>query len=943
MIKFRGGNAIPIGRNTFLMRGRTHEQGGIDIGNQLEVEDNEVVKFNKGSVKVLSAQPILNGMAPSMLALRGGSFNKLFNTQEYIKKKIGINDDGSKKALGGDTDEPLSKQYDELRKKYKESVEKYNTLFNKAFEGKDYIEQDINYFTYMPKANKAKIEKDNIKNQLTDLTLDMFPQLSKLTHVSDTEEGTIRYFKNNGIYLRDNKEITDYFKSYIDSKGMDRILENQKTWYNNRHPFRKYIEPAETNKLRGYLRDNIKNPIRIFGISGYPEMSSFLYNAPKAPSLNRSIFLYEARPRQNDEFITEEALGHEFAHGVQPGIQTNAQKEVLDQNTNTEKGHDSKYSEKHADSWGLKWLLYKEGIYDSRSDKDVTPEQIREIREKYPNLRIFKQFEGDDNKLSWYLNHIASNTNNKQSNNKVLAKFGGNYIMRGGGKQNRNIYNSLPENVQSKLKLIGARSDDNIKKLVYYLGSQKGVKDNATANRLNMAAAATSFMLHRRAPLDDRYVELKQYLYPDATDENGNPLFEETTDNTGFDYTRFIKDNLGDINVKTYKGILNPRGEYLIDGKYRDYITGLAKANKHIYGNADVENAVKQYNDFYEQNEESVNYRNRNDVANYIQKYKMDKKGNIYVDASDLYDFDNSEQGKLMQKVGTPYILRQPNIPVRFIDDYETLSNDALYNMDNMSKIIEASMKKFGGMKNTIHITPFTGKLPQYKCGGVSKKPFGGQDWLQLGNTIGNIGFGLATGIMNNRALNKMQYAPKLIPQQAMKIKTNYNINPQVKTVNDITGRMINDTVRNTASSRGTLQRVNLLRNNAMNQLSSLYGSKENAETQLINQDIANRQGIANTNIQNFNNWRAGKVAFENDIRDKKVTNWANVMQQGSAAINNFANYFGKSRADANNFALTLATNPEAAKILLKDDYSSNDLQATLKALSNYYLKGYRI
>lgn len=83
-----GGIALPLGNNTFLMRGRLHSQGGIGIGNggknDIEVEDGEVVKFNKDNIQVLSDQPMLNGISPANALLAGGNFNKIFKAQQNI-------------------------------------------------------------------------------------------------------------------------------------------------------------------------------------------------------------------------------------------------------------------------------------------------------------------------------------------------------------------------------------------------------------------------------------------------------------------------------------------------------------------------------------------------------------------------------------------------------------------------------------------------------------------------------------------------------------------------------------------------------------------------------------------------------------------------------------------------------------------------------------------
>ena len=102
-----GGIAFPIAPGYFLMKGRTHEQGGIGIGNNLEVEDGEIIKTNKKSLKVLSNAPIMNGISPAQMALGGlnnGTFEKRFNQgfkyQERFKDKNGLKDDGTKSKYG---------------------------------------------------------------------------------------------------------------------------------------------------------------------------------------------------------------------------------------------------------------------------------------------------------------------------------------------------------------------------------------------------------------------------------------------------------------------------------------------------------------------------------------------------------------------------------------------------------------------------------------------------------------------------------------------------------------------------------------------------------------------------------------------------------------------------------------------------------------------------
>ena len=96
----RGGTAVPIKKNTFLLKGRKHNTGGIVIGkgkNSIEAEGEEVVQITPKQLKVFSAQPILNGNSPAELVQKGVEPSKVFNAQESFKDRNGLNDDGTKK------------------------------------------------------------------------------------------------------------------------------------------------------------------------------------------------------------------------------------------------------------------------------------------------------------------------------------------------------------------------------------------------------------------------------------------------------------------------------------------------------------------------------------------------------------------------------------------------------------------------------------------------------------------------------------------------------------------------------------------------------------------------------------------------------------------------------------------------------------------------------
>lgn len=101
----RGGVALPLDKTDYyLVRGRKHEQGGIDIGKNprtgLEVEDGEIVHVGDKELRVFSAEPILGGVSPSQLVMRGVNPDKVFAAQERFKQVNGIKDDGTKAPFG---------------------------------------------------------------------------------------------------------------------------------------------------------------------------------------------------------------------------------------------------------------------------------------------------------------------------------------------------------------------------------------------------------------------------------------------------------------------------------------------------------------------------------------------------------------------------------------------------------------------------------------------------------------------------------------------------------------------------------------------------------------------------------------------------------------------------------------------------------------------------
>lgn len=134
-----GGTAIPIKKDSFLLKGRKHNTGGIVIGkgkNSIEAEGDEVVQITPKQLKVFSAQPILNGNSPAELVQKGVEPSKVFNAQESFKDRNGLNDDGTKKKRNMRTITGKKKLGGLSRKKdYGSDKKPYPSVKSKDFAG----------------------------------------------------------------------------------------------------------------------------------------------------------------------------------------------------------------------------------------------------------------------------------------------------------------------------------------------------------------------------------------------------------------------------------------------------------------------------------------------------------------------------------------------------------------------------------------------------------------------------------------------------------------------------------------------------------------------------------------------------------------------------------------------------------------------------------------
>lgn len=217
-------------------------------------------------------------------------------------------------------------------------------------------------------------------------------------------------------------------------------------------------------------------------------------------------------------------------------------------------------------------------------------------------------------------------------------------------------------------------------------------------------------------------------------------------------------------------------------------------------------------------------------------------------------------------------------------------------------------IKKLNNIPNNINnkFSPAAGHFNKITLGDI----IGG-----VTNTIGSI----TNYNSNRRTLNNMKYSSAPIPIQAKKLKTRFNINPQLDKIREYLKATNRDIDANTASSRVALARKGIARTNALLQTNNLYATKENAETQLLNQDNMNQQNVAARNVEMYNRWREGKSNFDNMLLEKRAENTSDLIRGLTTTVQDIIGGVEQRRNINNTLSTIAAANPNVTAEILKD------------------------
>lgn len=783
-----GGIAIPIGNNMYYMKGRKHEQGGIDIGpnnnNGLEVEGEEVVQVKPNELKVFSSVPFLRGNSPAELVLGGANPNTIFNAQERYKDMNRLNDDGTKYKCGGRKKAELGTEND---------IPKYGNS------------------EFLDNWNAARLATGIFDNQLGDGKIEKQAESRNTAKVYTNPKvfGMISA-KNEFInkYGNDNTKLSNNIKDII---GRSKTIQN-------------YIN-----------KDNI-------GGTYYPAGHT-LYIKPDNYALDNTIF------------------EHEAAHASNANEQENKISEITGYNS------DSSYLFKPTEIYSRMTQFRKANNINPSTvwNKDT----IKELRNNSKDYDLFNVF--DDDTMIRLFNEVASVNNNNLTNpyvdtNKThITKYGGNVNNKkryGGGMNyiiNGNVKNSL-RHIRPKAKLGDWFRINNTK---YKIGDTFNYKgQNYIVNDRNEAVPVST----------------------NLTKANPDAILNAIT------AAEWMKNNTFSPNID---------------------LTNKQKSNNTKANNTKANNIAKSVQ--YTPNPDLVDIPQLNvgNIATYFYTPKTDstpRKGRTTTTTSSSANLVKS----IPDNTSLSVAYTQPDkisIP-RFTEDiYKRPSlSDLAKEIEDVDFIDIPRQSTKPNLKDRI----------KYRLNNIFGD-FTTNDWLDLGaNTASSLISAIASGAILNNMPNaslptmtvaQMSALPEITVEElkelekpatvtAAKLKTRYNINPQLAEIEDNLRRNINEIDRNTADSRVALarkQRASISSQQAKNQLE---GQKENIETELINRDRLNQQQVALHNVNAYNQWTQSKAqqALAN-ANLKLAANRANIanklaVNQYNTTAQNAANQF---------------------------------------------------
>lgn len=863
-----GGIAQPLGNNFFYMNGRKHSQGGIDIGPSdktgIEVEGGEVVETNGNELKVYSAQPILNGASPAQLVMGGANPNKVFKAQEDFKDRNGINDDGTKAKYG----------------KEKYVAKSDNTRVTPIMESPRNSGIKQGDFIYYPETYRIAnntLEKVHARKEVNMTPLEQInPEFDILLSGAGVLRGVDKATK---VAMALDKNISRTSQKAI-TKGRDAL------GYYSISPNIRYnlsvnngrkalgVKPAKLLEApKKQLTSNIgkyKDFVNILDSDGkvidipdvlqtnIDDTRAFLktFNKWNARYGYDPIPLSAAKnPKQADKLIKDRLLEH---------------------NTFVRGVHETGNEE------NINNILRRNGI-EPTAENGITDDELKEYIEskgihpehkKYNVITSEKLVKSSRNKGNPYQHFIFTGDVGKQGLD-VVDIVDVNSDKFKGIPYSRDHFGKYAKGYSRKSRKLGGKNmivsiSGNVKNgLIHSPSSTGGLRDK-------FAVGGTRINRHGRTWEYDEQVEA--YV----------PITNRTINRTS-----------------TYPINKSARGETIVGSDYT-FRNGRWSKNNNVNNN-------------------KLNI----DNGNRRPQYYAERRSPLFEDGAGITSglvragwSHGNNKGASMNNTNIPSLSKTKSSGKtprggrsKSSQSTQSISTKtpptAVYNR-NLPKV-EASIPTTLPISTN---TPAQGTTSSNSKGQGKFKNLTTADWIGLGS---NVAGSLASYFASKIAINKMRGPGQPTLISANKLKAKYNINPQLDRIRENKFEAYRDIDSNTASSRVSLARKQRVRNAAGQAANELYGNKENIETNLINQDRRNQQSVRQFNAQQYNQYIDRKAAFDNGIREAKVTNINNLFSGINAGIQDMISRYENRKALNNTIGAMRASAPNVDDRIMRD------------------------
>lgn len=864
-----GGIAQPLGNNFFYMNGRKHSQGGIDIGPNdktgIEVEDGEVIETNGNELKVYSAQPIINGVSPAKLVMGGANPNKVFKAQEDFKDRNGINDDGTKAKYG----------------KEKYVAKSDNTRVTPIMESPRNSGIKQGDFIYYPETYRIAnntLEKVPARKEVNMTPLEQVnPEFDILLGGTGVLRGVDKATK---VAMALDKNISRTSQKAI-TKGRDAL-----GYYSISPNIRYNLSVNNGRKALGVKPTKLLEAPKKQLTSNIGKYKDFVNIIARKRGINSST--YSIRYDDKDYKILDYIDDNFTDYQTIDKIPEDEVKAIYYNNVNNKLGkllskNYRKYVEKQFNKQYRKAInkeIAKNGITDDELKEYIESKGIHPEHKKYNVITSEKLVKSSRNEGNPYQHFIFTGDVGKQGF-EVIDIVDVNSDKFKGIPYTRDHFGKYTKGYSRKSRKLGGKNmivsiSGNVKNgLIHSPSSTGGLRDKFAVGgkRINRHGRTLEYDEQNGyyVPITNRTIN-RTFAYPINKSARGETI-------VGSDYTfrngRWSKNSItnNNVNTNTNKSNIdngNRRPQYYAERRlplFNDgagITSGLVRAGWSHGNNKGV----------------SMNNTNIPSLSATKSSRKTPRGG-------------RSKSSQSTQSVPT----KTPPT--------------AVYNR-NLPKV-EANIPTTLPVSTS---TPAKGITSSDGKGQGKFKNLTTADWIGLGS---NVAGSLASYFASRRAINKMRGPGQPTLISANKLKTKYNINPQLDRIREDKFEAYRDIDSNTASSRVSLARKQRVRNAAGQAANELYGNKENIETNLINQDKRNQQSVRQFNAQQYNQYIDRKTAFDNGIREAKVTNINNLFSGINAGIQDMISRYENRKALNNTIGAMRASAPNVDDRIMRD------------------------